>query len=402
MGMILPPNLPGWVSTVASFQNVGFFSKALLDAAAFDIPYAVNAKNEQERRERIVQGGLIMTFAYGFSPVHSTLIAKLFHQGIKTAPTKDRKDLFRLHYKDLENPTVFAESLKKTLPHLNLNKEAQALLQKQIFHAKTSHLIVDLAMEGLLLTSVPFLAKMSTQLLTGDTHFIGERNLAKKEDLNALYKQEDQEKTGDKWFNMMTTLALGAGLPAGVGFAIRHALEDKSKSSNVIVSFFKKVAPKFEYDYLKLEKPKWLKPILKDVPLLPVAALVPVFLAFDLGSLMSSRSKREFKETAIQKPFLFSCFFFVTPAIFRLLNKGAESIQERLQKLVDAKASQQEINRVGRYSALSFLGAYLSTILITIGVVNWTNQMTRQGIQDDVKALHQKKKAKPSFVNKNA
>ena len=83
MGMMLPPNLPGWVATVASFQDVGFFSKALLDAVAFDVPYALNAKNDQERRERIVQGSLIMAFAYGFSPIHSTLIARLCRQSIQ-------------------------------------------------------------------------------------------------------------------------------------------------------------------------------------------------------------------------------------------------------------------------------------------------------------------------------
>jgi hypothetical protein len=390
MGMMLPPNLPGWVATVASFQDVGFFSKALLDAAAFDVPYALNAKNDQERRERIVQGSLIMAFAYGFSPIHSTLNAKLFRSGIKDVSEADRKALFRLHYKDLENPAVFTESLKKTLPHLNLNKEAQALLQKQIFRAKTSHLIVDLAMEGLLLTSVPFLSKLSTQLLTGDTHFIGERNLAKKEDLNALYKQEDQEKQKkNKWFHTVATLALGAGLPAGVGFAIRHALSSKKTNPSPITAFFKKVAPHFEYQYI--EKLKWFK----HIPVLPVAALVPVFLAFNLGRIMSTRSKREFKETAVQEPLFLASFFLVTPAIFRLLNKGFPSIAARLQKLVDAKASQQEINRVGRYSALSFLGAYLSTILITIGVVNWTNHMTRKGIQDEVNALHATQQSPP-------
>jgi hypothetical protein len=180
----------------------------------------------------------------------------------------------------------------------------------------------------------------------------------------------------------VATLALGAGLPAGVGFAIRHALSSKNPSPNFIQSFFKKVAPHFEYQYI--EKLKWFK----HIPVLPVAALVPVLLAFNLGRIMSTRSKREFKETAIQEPLFLGTFFLVTPAIFRLLNKGFPSIAARLQKLADAKASQQEINRVGRYSALSFLGAYLSTILITIGVVNWTNHMTRKGIEEEVRALH--------------
>ncbi len=390
MGMMLPPNLPGWVATVAGFQDVGFFGKALLDAGALDVPYALNAKNDQERRERIVQGSLIMAFAYGFSPIHSTLNARLCRQSIQGLNATDAQALFKLHYKDLETPEVFCEALKNTLPHLNLNKDALSLLRKQIFHAKTSHLILDLAMEGLLLTSVPFLAKLSTQLLTGDTHFIGERNLAKKEDLNALYKQEDQEKQKkNKWFHTLATLALGAGLPAGVGLSIRHALSSKNPSPNFIQSFFKKVAPHFEYQYI--EKFKWLK----HVPVLPVAALVPVFLAFNMGRIMSTRSKREFKETAVQEPLFLASFFLVTPLIFRLLNKGAKSIQERLQTLVDAKASTKEINRVARYSALTFLGAYLMNILVTIGVVNWTNHMTRKGIEEEVKALHASQKPPP-------
>ncbi|MFN9691632.1 MAG: hypothetical protein ACK551_05990 [Vampirovibrionales bacterium] len=395
--MMLPPNLPAWVATVAGIQTVGFFGKALLDAGGLDVPYALNAKNEQERRERIVQGSLIMAFAYGFSPIHSTLNAQLFRRGIKNVSEVDRNALFRLHYKDLDNPALFADALKKTLPHLNLDQKALSLLRKQIFHAKTSHLIVDLAMEGLLLTSVPFLSKLSTQFLTGDSHFVGERNLATKEDLNALYQKEDQEKKKRKQndaFHTLATLALGAGLPVGVGFSIRHALSSKNPSPNFIQSFFKKVAPDFEYQYL--EKLKWFK----HIPVLPVAALVPVFLAFNLGRIMSTRSKREFKETVVQEPLFFASFFLVTPLIFRVLNKGAKSIAERLQTLVKAKASKEEINRVGRYSALTFIGAYLSTILVNIGVVNWTNQMTRKGIQDEVNALHATQQSHPPHPHK--
>ena len=116
---------------------------------------------------------------------------------------------------------------------------------------------------------------------------------------------------------------------------------------------------------------------------------------------MSARSKRELKETAIQEPLFFVSFFFVTPAIFRLLNKGFPSITARLQTLVDAKASQEKINQTGRYAALSFLGAYLANILITIGIVNWTNQMTRNSIKEDVQALHRNQKITPSLSVKS-
>jgi hypothetical protein len=392
MGMMLPPNLPAWVATVASFQDVGFFSKALLDAAAFDVPYALNAKNDQERRERIVQGSLIMAFAYGFSPIHSTLIARLCRQSIQGVQREERQALFRLPYHELETPEVFAKALKNALPHLHLEEQARTLLRSQVFQAKTTHLILDLAMEGLLLTSVPFIAKLSTKFLTGDSHFIGERNLAKQEDLNALYQKEKAEHPKqNETLHTLATLALGAGIPAGVGLGIRQALAHPTGVKSTfapLMKWLKKVAPHFEYQYLDLKNPRWLQQALKEVPLLPVAALVPVFLAFDLGSLMSSRSKREFKETAVQKPFLFSCFFFVAPAIFRLFNHGATSIQQRLQQLVQKGATQAELNRVGRYSAMSFIGAYLMNILVTIGVVNWTNHMTRKGIQDEVNALH--------------
>jgi hypothetical protein len=141
MGMMLPPNLPAWVATVASFQDVGFFSKALLDAAAFDVPYALNAKNDQERRERIVQGSLIMAFAYGFSPIHSTLIARLCRQSIQGVQREERQALFRLPYHELETPEVFAKALKNALPHLHLEEQARTLLRSQVFQAKTTHLI---------------------------------------------------------------------------------------------------------------------------------------------------------------------------------------------------------------------------------------------------------------------
>jgi hypothetical protein len=399
MGMMLPPNLPGWVATVASFQDVGFFSKALLDAAAFDVPYALNAKNDQERRERIVQGSLIIAFAYGFSPIHSTLIARLCRQSIQGVQREERQALFRLPYHELETPEVFAKALKNALPNLHLEEQARALLRSQIFQAKTAHLIMDLAMEGLLLTSVPFIAKLSTKFLTGDSHFIGERNLAKQEDLNALYQKEKAEHPKkNETLHTLATLALGAGIPAGVGLGIRQALAQPTGVKSTfapLMKLLKKVAPHFEYQYLDLKHPSGLKQLLKEVPLLPVAGLMPVFMAFNLGRMMSSRSKREFKEAAVQEPLFFASFFFVAPAIFRLFNHGATSIQQRLQQLVQKGATQAELNRGGRYAALTFLGAFLSNILISISVVNWTNHMTRKGIQDEVNALHATQQSPP-------
>lgn len=386
MSLGLPPALPAWVSGIAQFQDLGFFSKALLDAGGIDVPYALNAKNKEERDERIVQGVLIMTFAYGIAPLHSYLLARHFLKAVPTPRLEDRQALFRFSYTQLENVHTFSEHLKTQLPHLKpLNASALDALRKHVLKVKTSHLIVDLALEGAFLSSIPFLKNLVTALKTGETHFTGEHTLAKKEDLNALY-QNEQKQDGHKNIlgQALATMALSALLPTLLTFTLRKAVMAPSTKTKGLLHHVKSWAPHFDYQYMT--RWKWFK----QVPLLPVMALLPVFIGFNLGRLSSARSKRERNEALIQDPLFLASFFGVTPLVFRLLNKGFPTINKRLEHLIQNKASTAEIQKTALFSAGSFLFAYALNILATIGVVQFTNDLTRKGIAEEIKALHEK------------
>jgi len=48
-------SIPAWVHAVREFQHLGLMNKAVIDATAVDIPLVVLAKNNTERKERLIR-----------------------------------------------------------------------------------------------------------------------------------------------------------------------------------------------------------------------------------------------------------------------------------------------------------------------------------------------------------
>jgi len=165
---------------------------------------------------------------------------------------------------------------------------------------------------------------------------------------------------------------------------------------NLLVSYsthlgklFQQMAPSFNYSFAKLLTP------LKRIPTLPSGALALVALCFDVGDVAAARSPREAKEEALRQTGFFTSLFVFTPALVKLLNNGAATIQQALQNEVPGREARL-IKQVAQRSARSYLSVYALNMLVTTGFVLLSNELTKHGMKQALKTLSPNVTSPPS------
>ncbi len=376
-------SLSPFVQSVREFQQLGLVNKAVIDATAVDIPLVALAKNETERKERFLRQALVLLIAFIIAPLHARAISKLFSKGIGFKSAALNEQLMQVSYRDLGNKVQLKKGLDKLFRQLNqpipkvLANGVTESLRKRIVEAKTRFLMSDLAVCGLLLSSVGFIKVLFGKLLSGKDQFSGEFGIVSEDKLNKLYQKEKSKEGISTQLKGLITLGLGIGVPIALGLGLLQVLKRPNPGG-----FFKflqsKLAPRLDYNYSQHTR------FLKNWPLLSDGSQVLLALLLTTGELTSARSKREFKELAIQRNSIDAMFFFGTPAIMKLIS-GSTTVQGAIDR-VKAK-SPELVQRVANRAAVSYLASFALASLAVAGIVTLTNNITRKAVKDDAQKL---------------
>lgn len=184
--------ISGFSRNVGWIQERPLVHKAVLDVLGVDVPFIGFSKNPTERKERLFRQVLVMFAAFIFAPLHARVIAKGMSKrflspeklgaDIKKVMNIDPEDLMRVGYSSLKGSMYdlkvgIEKVLKKPVPD-QLKKILTEDFRQNLVKAKSTFLAWDLAAEGLLFASIPWVKQwFSKQFLTGDYQFTGEKGV---------------------------------------------------------------------------------------------------------------------------------------------------------------------------------------------------------------------------------
>ncbi|MCA9840656.1 MAG: hypothetical protein KC475_00945 [Cyanobacteria bacterium HKST-UBA03] len=396
--MPLPVTLPPFVQAVKEFQQLGLVNKALIDVTAVDVPLIALAKNQSERKERALRQGLVLLVAFLMAPLHARLVSRLMSHGIGIkGHSGANQTLMRLSFNELANTNTMRQGiirlfrdpsgkvpLQNRIPlplKRRLGPRALEHLRKRVLNAKSHFLMTDLAVCGLLLSSIGFIKVAFGKLMSGKNQFSGEFGIVNTNVLDALYRHEhqgDHEALQAKTqLKQAITFSTAIGVPVLLGLLVRHGLKTPNpKGLNRFIT--QKLAPRLDYNY-----PSYLKS-LKGWPLLSDGAQILLSLMLTMGELTSARSKRELKELAIQRNSIDAMFFFGAPMFMKALS-GSTTVQGAIDR---ARFKVPHlVQQAARRSARTYLASFLLTLACVSAIVAKTNQITRQAVKDDANRL---------------
>ncbi|MEB3286875.1 MAG: hypothetical protein VKJ04_05175 [Vampirovibrionales bacterium] len=380
-----PIALTGPVQAIAEFERLGLVNKSLIDAVAVDVPLITLANNNIERKERAFRQAVVLLLGFLIAPLHSKLLSAHFSKQLGFLKPAINQALFRTSFKDLHSvdalkkgvERVFEKELNGQLPTELVGKVDESF-RKKLLAAKSKFLMADLAVLCALFSSIGFLKVFVGNKMSGKQQFTGELGVVEQHKLDQIYKKEHaNEKGGYK--KELVTLGLGALVPIGLGGLIwkQHL---KPGGSGVV----RKVAPFFDYQFAQIPK------FLKKWPMMSNAGLILSALVLTMGELMSARSKREFKSLAIQRNSIDFMFFLGTPLFMMLFNKGANSIQQALEKTAKITKDPVLLKKAATRSAWMFVLSFALNIASIAGIIALTNRMTKTGVKDAAKSLEEK------------
>jgi hypothetical protein len=369
--------LSGPTRAVAEFERLGLMNRAVIDAVAVDVPLVTLANNKTDRWERFVRQAIVLAVGFLIAPIHAKLISKHFSRQIGFAVKHLNEKLLQLSLRDLENidtlktgiKQLFKEELQEKIPDA-LNRQVTESLRKKIVSAKSKFLITDLAVLCTLFSSVGFIRVLAGKMISGKEQFSGELGVVEQQKLDALYEQERGHQKLSKRMKEILTLSLGLLLPTAIGASIWKDYLTPGKKGII-----KRIAPFFDYVYPRTAR------FLQSWPMMSIAGLVLSNLILTVGELAAARSKREFKTLAIQRNSIDGLFFFGTPLLMMLFNRGAHSVQDAIQKTATTTNNPLLLKKAANRSAHMFGISFILNMLAVAGIVTLTNQLTKKQVK---------------------
>ena len=291
------------VQGVANFQQYALVNKAVLALAGWDAPMLVTAKNAQERKERLWKQLFYFGVVFMAAPLHAWFLSryfgpKAFNPTQLAALKKINIEPGRLlqisskHLHDLNGlrsglTELFEKKLGVHLPD-EIKHSIDEPFRQRLIKAKQHFWVGDLAIEGFFMGSIGWMINLASKywISKGD-QFSGEMRLAKESDLQELYEKEREK----EWFSPKVRAAFtsiaGTLVPMGASLLVGHSLLRPS-STNSVLRLVKKLAPTFDYHYLK------------QVPLMGMGGLGLLAFWADTSDMINSRSPRERVENAFK------------------------------------------------------------------------------------------------------
>ncbi|MFN8614720.1 MAG: hypothetical protein U0003_02265 [Vampirovibrionales bacterium] len=374
--------LPGWVQAVREFQQLGLMNKAIIDATAVDIPLVALAKNNTERKERLIRQAMVLLIAFIIAPLHAKIISKWCSKALGFTLKGLNESLMQLTSKELHGVKPMESGLKRLLGDgwqqavSYSSPSALEPLRQRVIQAKSRFFMWDLGLEGLLFASVGFIKVFFGNLMSGKKQFTGELGAVSQQQLDALYAQQQAKSANKPWLSkhLKEVLSIGLGVlaPLALGLLMRGGL--LAGATRGIKGFMAKtMAPLFDYNY-----PSYAK-YLRGWPLLSDASLLITAIVLTVGELASARSKREFKELAIQRNSIDALFFFGAPAFMKAI-AGSTTVQGAIHKALQQGKS---IQIAAKRSAWAYIASYLATLCSIAGVIVLTNALTLRSVRRD-------------------
>src|SRR5262249_35908869 len=155
-------------------------------------------------------------------------------------------------------------------------------------------LMTDLALACLLFASVGLVKVLFGNHLSGKKQFTGELGAVSQQSLDQLYKKEHDQSDPAGYTKEIVTVGTGVLTPIAIAQTLNHGLL-KGENAGRMGRWLQKMAHFFDYNYRKYTR------FLRGWPLLSDGALLVTALVLTAGELASARSKREFKELAVQR-----------------------------------------------------------------------------------------------------
>lgn len=381
-------------------------NRGILDSLGFAIPMIGLARSPQEQKELTLDRILVIGSAFFLAPAHAWVFKKLGAKVRKIPSTllelnwkrhgkilngeylKDgqhlldgiQKKLTQLqssHQKtnSLKQKKRFRTKINELKPLLSLSKEKAETLRIKLINAKMDLLIPDLMTECLIFGNIGFITNAFSKWLYGNQQFTGEQGIVSAEALRALYQEKKESELGglSQKTRQRITTGLSLLLPLSIGLTLKRSL--KKLNPNKFWRNVQKLAYKFDY-----ENGQWMS----------MAALSVVVALQEIGQLMASRSKREFKEGFIRET-VANVLFFVGNDFFAIgLARGLKRlfktpVSHRLAKLPD-NSTQKSKN----LSAYSYFGGFLTNVAALAGVIIGNNALTTHHLKQDAQEYYLK------------
>ncbi|OGI03987.1 MAG: hypothetical protein A2Y25_01150 [Candidatus Melainabacteria bacterium GWF2_37_15] len=298
-------------------------NRAVLGVFGFSIPYALNANNKTEAKERILDCSLYMTIAYGSPALLLPLINKtvLRRAGIIKNFKDKGVEIVRVSKGYLtENAPKMIKGIKEKGEELGLEKEFNEILanfkgkeetlRKTLIKCHKNIAAADFIFTNCGIASIPWIVNEFTERTTGRKGYSGEFKMADK---NYTDKQSEKHEK-NKWKKMALSYAL-AITPSIVlpGVLAKAMLKNPAKLKGVS-KWLNKNAQNFDY---------------KDGKYMSMLTFAAMWITGEFPTyLLACRNKHELKYKSVAFPILGS-FFFVGD---RLLNNIFGRTIDRFKK----------------------------------------------------------------------
>ncbi len=373
MTMIMPTS----VALTQKLQEYSLVNRGVLDTLGAAVPMVMLARNEEERREKMLDRTIVIGSAFVLAPLHAWLIMRGVARRHGIAPA-----LMKLSYAELQS----VEALKKGLHRLRSQKinvpgvpAIDEALRQTLVKAKTQMLVPDLIIECLIFASVGWITNFFTRTLTGKHQFTGEKSAVSEDALDELYENEAAFQQDERWRKLLTTgMALVA--PIGLGWLLQKALLTPKKVLGIL---FQKIREKAHYfDY-------------KDGIWMSMPTLGVVVCMQFLGQVMAARSERERRENLIREGMLNFVFFWGNALWMLLLSKMLFKplkipVETAIRKVID-RAPAGLKQKAGKIASAAYLTSFLLNTLTLSGVVVFNNRLTTRQVREDAAKLYAKK-----------
>ncbi len=381
--------LPVTVTLAKNLQDYSLVNRGVLDTLGAAVPMVALARNENERREKILDRSIVIGSAFLLAPVHAWLIMRAVAKRSNIA-----HQLMTLSYKDLQSVESLKLGIQKltqtVIPPLDLGKFHKKLnlprhineaLRKKLINAKTYMLIPDLITECLIFANLGWMTNFFTLKLTGKHQFTGEMSAVPEKALDDLY-QEDSEFQNDEGSRKLLTVGAAFAVPIALGLFLRKAMMTVPKKTGVLGRLLRKLKENaFYFDY---KKGVWMS----------LSTLGVVIAMQFLGQVLAARSERERRENLIREGMLNVVFFWGNALWMRLISKSIFKrlkipVETSIQKVME-KAPAGLKRKAGTIASVSYLGSFVLNTLSLSGVVVFNNHLTTQQVREDSAKLHAK------------